>query len=313
MQAVAGPARLLCMHISSDGENAEKERATQQALAVGVLDTVVCLGAFLAASSSVLLADFLSTSLDGVAVLLAWLSLKRVIHGRNQAFDFGIGKLESLSSVFVGVLMTLGVVVIGVDAVLTIMNPSPISGAGIYISGVAQLVFGAVNTGMAIRASHLARRSASPIIMAQQKLFASRAVGCGFVFASLTVSVLLQPYAWSVYIDPIASLIVAGFIGFSAMGVFADSFNDLLDKTLDEELQMVIMRELVEHFDAYENLRGIRSRRSGSQVFIDIFLEIAPDRQVGDVQRFFDMLRTGLESKIPNSRVAVGLASANVA
>ncbi len=312
MQAGAGSARLRHMHISTDGENADKERATQQALVAGVLDTVVSLGALLAASSSVLLADFLKTSLECVAVLLAWLSLRRIIHGRNQAFDFGIGKLESLSSVFVGVLMTLGVVVIVVNAVLNIMNPSHISGVGVYISGAAQLVFGVINTRMAFNARRLARQSASPIIMAQQQLFTSRAVGNGFIFASLALSMLLHGYAWSVYIDPIASLIVAGFIGFSAMGVFADSFNDLLDKTLDEELQLVITRELVAHFDEYENLRGIRSRRSGSQVFIDIFLEIAPDRKVGDVQSFFDTLRTGLESKIPNSRVVVGLAGGRV-
>jgi ferrous-iron efflux pump FieF len=300
------------MHISTDGENAGKERATQQALAVCLVDTCVCLVAWLAARSSVLLADFLSTGLECVAVLLAWLAMRRIIHGRNQGFDFGIGKLESLSSVFVGVLMTLGVVYIVLDSVLNILNPSPISGAGVYISGAAQLLFGAVNTYMALAARRLARRSASPIIMAQQQLFTARAVGGGFIFASLALSMLLQQHAWSVYIDPIASLMVAGFIGFSALGVFADSFNDLLDKTLDEELQLVITRELVAHFDEYENLRGIRSRRSGSQVFIDIFLEIAPDRKVGDVQSFFDTLRTDLESKIPNSRVVVGLAGSRV-
>jgi ferrous-iron efflux pump FieF len=301
------------MHISSAGDNADKERATQQALIAGVVDTAVCLGALLAASSSVLLADFLKTSLECVAVLLAWLSLRRIIHGRNHAFDYGIGKLESLSSVFVGVLMSLGVVVIVVNAVLNIMNPSHISGVGVYISGAAQMVFGFINTRMALNARRLARQSASPIMAAQQQLFTSRAVGNAFIFSSLGLSLLLHQQAWSVYIDPVASLIVAGFIAFSAMGVFADSFNDLLDKTLDEELQLVITRELVEHFDQYENLHGIRSRRSGSQVFIDIFLECAADRQVGDVQRFFDTLRTGLESKIPNSRVVVGLAGGRVA
>jgi ferrous-iron efflux pump FieF len=312
MPSGGGSPRLWRMHISTAGENADKERATQQAVVAGALDTAVTLGALLAASSSVLLADFLKTSLEFVAVMLAWLSLRRIIHGRNHAFDYGIGKLESLSSVFVGVLMMLGVLVIVVNAVLNLLNPSHISGVGVYISAVAQLVFGAINTRMAWNARRLARQSASPIIAAQQQLFTSRAVGNAFIFLSLSLSMLLHDQAWSVYIDPIASLIVAGFIAFSAMGVFADSFNDLLDKTLDEELQLLITRELVEHFDQYEHIHGIRSRRSGSQVFIDIFLECAADRKVGEVQAFFDTLRTGLESKIPNSRVVVGLAGARV-
>ena len=300
------------MQVSTDGDNASKESATKHALYAGVLDTAVTLGALLFASSSVLLADFLKTSLECIAVLLAWLALRRIIHGRNQAFDYGIGKLESLSSVFVGVLMMLGVCVIVVNAVLNIMSPSHISGAGVYISGAAQVVFGIINTRMALQSRQLARQSASPIIKAQQQLFTSRAVGNVFIFASLSLSLLLHDHGWSVYIDPVASLIVAGFIGFSAVGVFTDSFNDLLDKTLDEELQMVITRELVTHFDEYDNLHGIRSRRSGSHVFIDIFLACDPERKVGEVETFFDTLRTSLESKIPNSRVVVGLARSRV-
>lgn len=300
------------MHPTPTGDNAAKESATRHALYAGGLDTVVSLGALLAASSSVLLADFLKTSLEFVAVLLAWLALRRIIHGRNHAFDYGIGKLESLSSVFVGVLMMLGVCVIVVNAVLNLMNPSHISGVGVYIGGVAQVVFGVINTRMALNAHRLAQHSPSPIIAAQRQLFMSRAVGNAFIFSSLSLSLLLHGHGWSVYIDPVASLIVAGFIGFSAIGVFTDSFNDLLDKSLDEEVQMLITRELVEHFDQYENLQGIRSRRSGSQVFIEIFLSCDPARPVGEVQAFFDALRRSLETKVANSRVVIGLAGTRV-
>ena len=301
------------MHISPSGGNADKEKATRHALYAGVLDTAVTLAALLAASSSVLLADFLKTSLEGVAVLLAWLSLRRIVHGRNEAFDYGIGKLESLSSVFVGVLMMLGVCVIAVNASLNLMNPSHISGVGVYISGVAQVVFGVINTRMALNAQRLLAQAPSPLLTAQKQLFASRAIGNAFIFLSLTSSMLLHEQPWSVYIDPVASLIVAGFIAVSAFGVFTNSFADLLDKTLDEELQMLITRELVAHFHEYDNLHGIRSRRSGSQVFIEIFLECDADRRVGDVQAFFDRLRTGLEAKIPNSRVVVGLSRSRIA
>ncbi|HRK60278.1 MAG TPA: cation transporter dimerization domain-containing protein, partial [Candidatus Kapabacteria bacterium] len=94
--------------------------------------------------------------------------------------------------------------------------------------------------------------------------------------------------------------------------VFTDSFNDLLDKTLDEEYQMIILRELALHFDEYEDLHGIRSRRSGSHVFIEIFLECDKDKKVGDIQSFMDTLRKDLESKIANSRVIIGLSQERV-
>lgn len=85
---------------------------------------------------------------------------------------------------FVGVLMMLGVCVIVVNAVLNIMSPSHISGRGGVHRGAAQVVFGIINTRMALQSRQLARQSASPIIKAQQQLFTSRAVGdvfCSFL------------------------------------------------------------------------------------------------------------------------------------
>ena len=300
------------MHVSSGGGNAEKEKATKNALYAGIADTGVTLSALLFSSSSVLLADFLKTTLEGVAVLLAWLSLRRIIYGRNQEFDYGIGKLESLSSVFVGVLMALAVLIIVGNSIKNILNPGHVEGIGLYISGVAQIVFGVINTKMALNSRRIAKVSPSPIITAQQQLFTTRAFGNIFILLSLSLSMLLHDYSWSSYIDPVASLVIAGFIGFSAMGVFTDSFNDLLDKTLDEEYQMIILRELALHFDECEDLHGIRSRRSGSHVFIEIFLECDTDKKVGDIQSFMDTLRKDLESKIANSRVIIGLSQERV-
>lgn len=300
------------MHVSSGGGNAEKEKATKNALYAGILDTGVTLAALLFSSSSVLLADFLKTTLEGIAVLLAWLSLRRIIYGRNQEFDYGIGKLESLSSVFVGVLMALAVLIIVGNSIKNILSPGHVEGLGLYISGVAQIVFGVINTKMALNSRRIAKVSPSPIITAQQQLFTTRAFGNIFILLSLSLSMALHDYTWSAYIDPVASLVIAGFIGFSAMGVFTDSFNDLLDKTLDEEYQMIILRELALHFDEYEDLHGIRSRRSGSHVFIEIFLECDKDKKVGDIQSFMDTLRKDLESKISNSRVIIGLSQERV-
>jgi divalent metal cation (Fe/Co/Zn/Cd) transporter len=215
--------------------------------------------------------------------------------------------------VFVGVLMLLGVLVILVNAVRNLMSPGHISGLGVYISGVAQVVFAGINTRMALHAHRMSLAAPSPIVTAQRQLFASRAFGNVFILLSLGLSLWLHEQPWSVYIDPVASLVIAGFIGFSALGVFTSSFNDLLDRTLDEEQQVIILSELAAHFDDYENLHGIRSRRSGSHVFIEIFLECDPERRVGEVQAFMDRLRKALEARITNSRVVVSLASERVA
>ena len=72
---------------------------------------------------------------------------------------------------------------------------------------------------------------------------------------------------------------------------------------------MVILKELANHFDDFEFLHGIRSRRSGAEAFIDILLEFAPERRAGDIQAAAASLRRRIESQIPNSHVTIGLSS----
>jgi len=297
------------MHVDSQIENADKEKTATAALYTGFVDVAITFVAFIAANSSVLLADFLKTTLEAFAVLLSWLSLRRIIYGKNHEFNYGIGKLESLSSVFVCVLMLIAVFIILGNAIRHIMYPSHISGIGLYIGIGAQIVFGVINTFLALKARHLAQASRSPIALAQQQLFISRTFGNIFILLSISLSYFLQDVSWSVYIDPIASIVIAGFIVLVASGVFTASINDLLDKTLDEEYQMIILQELVAHYNDYEHLHGIRSRRSGSHAFIDIFLGFDPDKKVGDVERLMVTLRKTIERRIANSSVVISMSN----
>lgn len=108
----------------------------------------------------------------------------------------------------------------------------------------------------------------------QAKLFFTKLFGNVFIFLSLSLSLSLSlalaDQAWSVCIDPLATLVIAGSILASAIGVFSSSVCDLLDGTLEEKDKLDIMRELVLHFERYEVLYGVRSRRAGNRVFIDI-------------------------------------------
>jgi len=81
-----------------------------------------------------------------------------------------------------------------------------------------------------------------------------------------------------------------------------------MDRTLEEENQIIILRELAGHFEEYEELHGIRSRRSGSKVFIEIFLEFDPEDTMAEIQKTAAEIRRNIETKINNSSVTIALA-----
>jgi len=74
----------------------------------------------------------------------------------------------------------------------------------------------------------------------------------------------------------------------------------------------MILGELARHFHDYEELHGIRSRRSGAQVYVEIFLEFDPEKKVGEVQAVIDKLRRSIEEKIQGSKVTIAMTTEGV-
>ncbi len=277
-------------------------------MVAGGIDLLVTLGALLAAHSAVILADFCKTALEFIAVLLAWLTIRRIRRGGHHQFDYGVGKLENLSSLIVGLLMFLCLVVIIANAVRSLLHPAHIGGIGVWISVVSQVVYGFVNLRLLQQARRQARTQNSPLAAAQAGLFLTKAVGNGFILLSLGLSTWLSAHSWSLYIDPAASLVIASSILFAALGIFKNSTLDLLDRTLEEGQQIAILRLLAKHFERYDDLRDIRSRRSGSQVFVEIVLGFPPALPASEVESVARELKSDIEREITGSRVTIAVA-----
>lgn len=286
-----------------------KSQSAKSGVIAGFVDLLVTLSALAAASSSVLLADSLKTLLEFVAVLLAWLAMRRIEAGANHKFNYGVDKLENLSSLLIGMLMLICLLIIAGNAVMHIIHPEGISGPGVWVSMGAQIVYAFVNGYFYLRNKRMAKIQASPLMASQASLFFTKAFGNVFILLSLVSSLVLQKYSWSYYIDPVASLIIAASILVGAMGIFSDSVFDLLDRSLEESDQIIIMRELASHFEDYEVLHGIRSRRAGSLAFVEIYLEFAPEKKISEVQPVIDHLRSSLETAIQGAKVTIGLTT----
>ncbi len=117
-------------------------------------------------------------------------------------------------------------------------------------------------------------------------------------------------YSWSFVFDPIFSIVLAVFLAYSAYSVFTNSIYDLLDRTLEESLQIVILKELATYYDEYTQFHGINSRRSGGNVYIELFLEFDGKRTMAAVQEAIHRIQSSLENKIQNSRVIVAPVTA---
>jgi ferrous-iron efflux pump FieF len=285
----------------------EKERSVLVGMALGVMVLVPDAIAVVLANSVMLLSDLLKSVAETFATFLSWLALRRVHRGESFDYNYGQGKLESICSLAVAGSMLVSWLVVTVAAVERLRHPSPLGS-----TWLALLVTGAslvVNIRVWKNNRILAQQSPSPIIESQWRLYRTKAVANGCVLASLGLGTAFHGQGWAAYVDPAGAIVISGFLLVSAYRVVSDSFHDLLDRTLDESLQLIIVKALAARYDDYEALHGVRSRRSGSNIYIEIFMEFAPERRMSEVQAVIDRLKADLEAKIHGSQVVIAPAT----
>jgi ferrous-iron efflux pump FieF len=283
----------------------ERERSIFLGFVVALCLLVPCIVAAYLAKSLTLVVDILISLAETLASLFSWIIIRKVAHGKNHQFNYGFGKLENISGLGVAAIMLMSFMVVVFEGIDRLRHPVEIVESGVWL-GVAITAFAAVSdTWLWFKNLRLARRQSSPLMEAQWRFFRSKAVCDYCVLASLGCSLVFHGYAWSIYIDTVFSFILSGFLVWSAYLITADSMYDLLDRSLDEALQVEINRLLIAHFHAYESLHGVRTRRSGGQVFVELFLEFEGGKLMADVQDAIDVMTADLASKIPSSQVMI--------
>lgn len=287
------------------GSLATKQQTVLVSLIVDFILWIPDIVAAVLSGSIVLFADALKCANEILATFFAYLTLRKMAKGGAGSYDYGLGKFETITSIITGGVMFVSLVLVFFVAIYRIMIPEGLVREGAMLGIVLMIIGVCMNSYLWRKNYRLFQKSPSPIIDSQWRLFRTKAFSDFSVLVSLIATLAFSQYAWSLYIDPLASFIIAGFLLTSGYRVIVSSLPDLLDKTLDEELQMVIVRHLAEFFDDYTALHGVRSRRSGTNVYIEIFLEFDGNRKMSDVQDSINRIRASLERNIPKSSVSI--------
>lgn len=288
---------------SKTGIAQEKERSVRTGWLLGLIGLFPAVVSVVIGHSTTILADFFKTACETFANFLAWLSLRRVAKGKTGVYQYGYGKLENLSSLAIAGAMVIAFTVVLYGAIDRLRHPAPVG--QVWLALLTTAIAFVLNIWLWVKNHRLARKDPSPIMESQWRLFRTKAINNLSVISILGLSALLRRYPWSFYIDPLGSLIVAGFLLFSAYGVASASVHDLMDRTLEEALQFIILQELAAYFDEYERFHGVRSRKSGGDVYVEVFLEFDGNRKMAEVQRVINKMKISLEQKIQNSHVSI--------
>ncbi len=290
-----------------------KEHSILLGLLLGIFGLITGIIAAVIANSLTLESEILKNIGLVTAVFLSYLSIRKVNRGRTEGYNYGYGKLESVSGLIVATVLVISLIIVIGHTIERFQHPVELHAGGVDLAIVFSAVALLTSAWLWRHDYHLTKEEYSPVLESLWRMYRSKTVASMLVIISLALSAIFSDQPWATYVDPVVSVIIGLFIVQSIYNISAMSVYDLLDRALEESLQIVILRELAHYFDEYEAIHGIRSRRSGANVYVEIFLEFDGDRKMAEVQKVIDDIRTGLESKINGSEIIISPATADVA
>ncbi|NMB78624.1 MAG: cation diffusion facilitator family transporter [Methanomicrobiales archaeon] len=282
-----------------------KQKVILTSLIVDFILWIPDVAAAILSGSIVLMADAVKCANEIIATFFAYITIRKMAKGGSGTYDYGMGKFETVTSLITGTVMFVSLALVFYAAIHRIRVPEELVREGVMLGVVLMLIGVAMNTYLWQKNYRLWKKEPSPIMDSQWRLFRTKAFSDFAALLSLVAGVIFAQYAWSLYIDPLFSFFIVGVLLSSGYRVIVTSLPDLLDKTLDEELQMVIVKHLAEFFHDYTALHGVRSRRSGNNVYIEIFLEFDKQKSMGEVQATINRIKASLEKSIPKSSVSI--------
>ncbi len=295
----------------------EVHRARESSIVVALwLDTFILVALIpvgIVGGSLTILAEAVRGSLMFAIEVFALIVMRRIHRGILVEFEFGVGKLAQVVNLLIAAGMLFGAASVAMGAFEIVAGSREVAPRfGLALAAI----FASINTFINImawdRMRRAARRGGSLIMRAQLRSRTVRVLSSLFVNATLTVAAVSNDAFIAGWADALGAAFVAGIMSLAAVDMIRAGVPDLLDRTVEEEVQVAINRALAHHFDDYDQLDRVRSRRSGEVVFVEVALAFDARLTVSEVGRRVSALKDTMQREIGGADISI-LASSHAA
>ncbi len=242
-----------------------------------------------------ILSDGFHSLTDTASNIVALIGVRIASQPPDDDHPYGHRKFETMASV--GILIFLLLVLF---EVLTAAVERLQSGGEPVITPFTFAVMGAtflINVGVVLYERAAGRRFVSEVLMADAHHTMSDLLTSTAVFGAL-VGVRMG-YLW---LDPVAALVIAGFIGYACWEIFKSTSGILADRfVIPEEAIRDVVRGVPEVIGCHH----IRTRGSNDFVFLDLHVWMDRDMRVDEAHRLSHVVKDRLMVRFPQIKDAI--------
>lgn len=256
--------------------------------------------------SLAILSSAVDSMLDIISSSVNYYAIKKSEEPPDETHPFGHGKFESLAT-FLQSLVILGS---GVFILYESYQKFITKGEVLDIdTGLYVMVFSIVVTLLLTRfLKSTAKKIDSMILKADAMHYEIDVLTNG----GILISLLLIKATGFYIIDPIISAIISIYIIYSAISLNINVSKDLLDV----ELPKIIKDDIIKILDSFENLHvdyhKLRTRRSGSQKFLDLHLTLCRHLSLSEAHKISDVIEEKLMKNIKDLDVTIHIDPCDV-
>ncbi len=268
----------------------DKVRIATLVIAGGAFILILKLLAYLVSDSVALLSDALESIINIVASIMMLTALIISARKEDENHKYGHRKAENISALVEGILIIIAAVFIVEATIGRLFNPVGFS--NIDLGLVISLCATSLNGILAVMMMRESKKSRSMALEGDAKhLFSDVASSIGVVIG------LFVANATGLFVlDPIIALIVAVLLVRMGIDVFRKTSKDLMDSNCAEEEKIIIA--ILEKTQGYLEYHGLKTRRSGDRVFMEVHLCIDGEVSVKEAHELTEKIEKSLELAI---------------
>ncbi len=277
--------------------NNNKIKTARLSIISNTLLIVMKLAVGLISGSVSIISEAIHSSMDLIAALIAFFSVKVSDTPPDERHPYGHGKVENISGVIEALLIFVASGWIIYEAIKKLMGEN-MKLESVWLGAVIMLISAVVNTIVSRRLYKVARQTNSVALEAdalhlKTDVYTSMGVAAGLGL------IMITGINW---LDPVVAILVALFIIYESFVLLKKAFTPLIDEAWDsDEIKDLegTLREL------NVNYHELRTRISGNYRFADVHIEIPKDQSVENAHHYCDMIEEKLTSRFSNLNVTI--------
>jgi ferrous-iron efflux pump FieF len=284
------------LHLAEQGS--WMRRAAWAAVGVAGLLILLKAAAYLITGSIAMMASLADSGLDLIGSIINLLAVGHALTPADREHRFGHGKAEPLAGLAQGAFIAGSALFLVIESVQRLISPQPIEHGGVGLVVMAISIVAV--TALVVLQRITVARTGSPAIGADSIHYFGDLVTNLGVVAGIVLS---TQFGW-LLADPIVGIIIAGILSYSALHVFRQSYDQLMDRELPEDERARIKTIVMGHEDV-RSLHDLRTRAAGISTFIQMHIELDPALSLTRAHEVSDAVEADLCAAFPNAEVII--------